>query len=287
MGRQEKQEERKTLRESLRNLTNRKGTKNLFFTIFFFFFIGGYLFFFSSRYWMPTSGEAERYTQIGQETEWDDKEIQLIRWDYSQKQAIMEIELDLKDLTFRESHTYEFSAMETSHGPLEVSTVLQETNWIIVQIHNIPDRWAEISFRIETPDNEDAGTLRMYTNIADVHYVDRIETKDRQGYQEARLENEITMYENEIQNLQDQIKEEEDRIARIQKEIYDLQERRGYETQEQAEESEALIEEAQTQIQSSQETIEEYDSDINERKERIQNLKEQILELTGEMGDNS
>lgn len=277
----ETEEERKHVQEALRNLTNRRGTKNLFFTLFFFFFIGGYLFFFTSRYWMPTTGEEERFTQIGQVTEWDGKEIRLIRWDYAPEQQMMEVEIDLKDLSFQEPHEYEFSAMEINQGPLKVTTVLEETNWAVVQISAVPERWAEISFRISTPDNEEAGTLRMYTNIEDVHRVSRIETLDRQGYQVARLENEITIYEDEIEELQEQIQDEKDRISMIQDEISELKQGQEYETEEQVEESEALIEEAQTQIQTAEDAIEEAYEDIVERQERIGNLQEQIRELQG------
>ena len=97
----ENEEERKHVQEALRNLTNRRGTKNLFFTLFFFFFIGGYLFFFTSRYWMPTTGEAERFTQIGQVTEWDGKEIRLIRWELCAGAADDGSGTRLKDLSFR------------------------------------------------------------------------------------------------------------------------------------------------------------------------------------------
>lgn len=125
--------------------------RNIFFMLFFFFFIGGYAFFFSSPLWMPTSGEANRLTELNKEILWNDRKITLIRWDYAPAQELMEVEIGVVNTTFDGGDAYDWTARLPSGKELEVMPVLEESDWVVLQIKNVPDKFAEISLRMEMP----------------------------------------------------------------------------------------------------------------------------------------
>lgn len=262
-----------------KDLANRKGTKNLFFVLFFFFFIGGYLLFFTSRYWMQTSGGAKRLSPLNQEIDWNDRKVRLLRWEYSPDQKLMEVELAITNTAFDGMDKYQYSAWESRKGELNVKPVLEDSDWAVVQIRDVPERFGEISFRMEMPEDENAGMIRMYTNINDVEYTDRIDTKDKKGYQKQRFQTEITAYETEIEDLKKEIRKSEKQIGTITKEIEDMEAKKEYQTDEQKENTDKLISEALEKIDTLKETIAGTYADIEEQEERITNIKQQLEKL--------
>lgn len=257
-----------------------KGT--IFFYAFFFFFIGGYLFFFTSRAWMPTTGTAEKVTALNEKISWDDREIKLMRWQYSEEQHLMEVELDITNTTFDGTTSYQFEAMETSAGFLKVVPIIEDSDWVVVQIQDVPEKFAEISFRVENPNDENAGKLRLYTNIQDVERVARLEVKDRMGYRIGRYETEIASYESEIEQLETKIMEEKQKMKNIEAEITKLEEQKEYQTESERENTDSILAEANTELEQSQGRIEQHETDITEYQERIDNIQIQIKELKDE-----
>lgn len=270
---------RKKQTGKFKDFANRKGTKNLFFVLFFFFFIGGYLLFFTSRYWMPTSGEAERLSPLNQEIDWNSQKVRLLRWEYSPDQKLMEVELGITNTTFDGVDRYRYSAWESRKGELAVKPVLEDSDWAVVQIRNVPERFGEISFRMEMPENENAGMIRMYTNINDVEYTDQINTKDKKGYQKQRFQTEITACEKEIEDLTNGIRKSEMQIETITEEIADMEAKKEYQTDEQKENTDKLINQAKEKIDTIKETIAGTYADIEEQEERITNIKQQLEKL--------
>lgn len=74
----------------------KKNKESIRFFIIIFFFVGGYAFFFSSMYWMPASVDASYLTKVGIENTWNNRHITITRWDYSEEQGVMEVELSVE-----------------------------------------------------------------------------------------------------------------------------------------------------------------------------------------------
>lgn len=256
------------------NVKNKNGT--LMFRIFLFLFIGGYLFFFSSKLWMPTTGDAKRVTKIGQEMEWNDRKVKILRWDYSKDQNLMEVELSIVNKKFDGINTYQYTALKPDGTSLAVSVVLEEPDWVILQIKDVPKKFSELALRMEISNNEDAGMIRMYTNKNDVRMVSRIKAKDRNGYLQARYEEEISGYKDSISDLDQQIREEKEEIENIKEEIARLDSNREYQTEEENTQTDSLILEAESNRTSLEDKIKSQESEIEEYQERISKIKEKI-----------
>ena len=170
--------ERSKMKETKQEKTKRK-PKYLLFILFFFFFIGGYLFFFTSMYWMPDNGTAKRLTKLHEVIEWNQRDLSLLRWEYSEEQQLMEVELEIINKEFDPDNEYEFSAIESSGQRMKVEVVLKEPDWIILQIKDIPKRFREISLHMEMEHDENKGVVRLYTNRNDVKRVSDIHEKTR------------------------------------------------------------------------------------------------------------
>ena len=137
------------------------------FFIIIFFFVGGYVFFFSSTYWMPTSADASYLTKIGVTNSWEDREVTINRWQYSETQQLMEIDLDVANKSYDGINKYKFSAMDLKGNKLKCDVMIEEDDWIILRISGIPKRWSDVSLRMEMPDGT-GDRLKLYTNVVDV-----------------------------------------------------------------------------------------------------------------------
>ena len=227
----------------------RKAKGTYFFYIFIFFFIGGYALFFSSRGWMSTQSLAKKQTELHKEVEWENRKVRIIRWEYSEEQHLMEVELDITNTKY-----------------------------------DIPEKWAEVSFRLELPGEagEASEKLKLYTNINKVAKVDSLEILDRKGYLVKRYDGEIASYEMEIAEMESEIEEKEEKIRNVKLEMKKLEEKKEYQTEEEQKNTDQLLSDASVQQTSSEEDIVELKEKIEERKERIENIQEQIKKVKGE-----
>lgn len=256
-----------------------KKPKYLLFILFFFFFIGGYLFFFTSMYWMPDNGTAKRLTKLHEVIEWNQRDLSLLRWEYSEEQQLMEVELEIINKEFDPDNEYEFSAIESSGQRMKVDVVLKEPDWIILQIKDIPKRFREISLHMEMEHDENKGVVRFYTNRNDVKRVSDIYEKTRKEYQVARLKETVNGYQLSIESLEDTIVEKQQSMDEITREIQRLEEKKAYQTEEELEQTELLIQDAQYDIATANDEIEQRVGEIEEYKARIEKVKEQIEEV--------
>lgn len=270
--------ERSKMKETKQEKTKRK-PKYLLFILFFFFFIGGYLFFFTSMYWMPDNGTAKRLTKLHEVIEWNQRDLSLLRWEYSEEQQLMEVELEIINKEFDPDNEYEFSAIESSGQRMKVEVVLKEPDWIILQIKDIPKRFREISLHMEMEHDENKGVVRLYTNRNDVKRVSDIHEKTRKEYRVARLKETVNGYQLSIESLEDTIVEKQQSIADITREIQRLEEKKAYQTEEELEQTELLIQDAQFDIATANDEVEQRVREIEEYKARIEKVMEQIEEV--------
>lgn len=257
------------------SIKSKRGT--LMFKFFIFLFIGGYLFFFTSKLWMPTAGDATMLTKIGTSINWNDREIKLLRWQYAPDQKLMEVELSVNNKKFDGINSYKYEAVESSGTVLKTKVIIEDPDWIIVQIEGVSKKFSEVSFRIMTTEEEaNVETLKLYTNTNDVSRVDKLEVKTRNGYLVTRYEEEIVNYQNDIEDLTTQISENKSQIKEIKKEISRLQSKKDYETEEEITETNTLINEARSSMKNLQSKNADNETQISEYQERISNLQKKI-----------
>lgn len=243
---------------------------NLNFILILFFFVGGYVFFFTSNSWMPAGSSANALTPPGQENEWNGRTVSVIRWDYCEDSGTMEVELGIRNASYDGQNTYAYSALEKRGENLEINVVLEEAEWVIIQIMDVPKRWSEVLLRLDMKDDaESMGFLKLYTNVNDVNHVERIEKKDRDGYLKERFETQIRTYQDMIGSLQEEIQKLEEEKQQIQLEITRLQESRQYQTAEQQTATDRAVTEAESKYRGAEEEIAQKQAEITEINERI------------------
>lgn len=238
------------------------------FFIIIFFFVGGYVFFFSSTYWMPTSADASYLTKIGVTNSWEDREVTINRWQYSETQQLMEIDLDVANKSYDGINKYKFSAMDLKGNKLKCDVMIEEDDWIILRISGIPKRWSDVSLRMEMPDGN-GERLKLYTNVVDVEKVAELKSMDRNGYMAQKFNIEISNMQKEVEADNKQIDKLNNEIAEVQKEIERINKEKIYQTDKEKTESDSLIAEANSTITSKQKDIQELMADIDEINKRI------------------
>jgi hypothetical protein len=250
----------------------------LYFGIIIFLFIAGYTFFFTSSYWMPQSSDAKAFTHLGEAQEWEAREVSVIRWDYSEEQELMEVELDITNKAYDGINKYKYSAITKSGEQLEVKAVVEEDNWVILHLSNVPERFREISLRMDMDDYSD-DTLKLYTNVNKVSKVSKIEEKSVQEYKLLKLENQKKLCEKEIKALEKKISDSNNKVKNIESEIERLEGLKAYQTSKEQENTDYAINEANSQIEIEKGLVEDYGSQIQEFREKIKILDEEIANV--------
>lgn len=256
----------------------KKKKGNFMFLLILFLIAGGYAFFFTSTSWMPSGAAATLLTPLGEEQTWEERTFQIIRWEYSEVQQMMEIEMDIANQSFDGVNTYEYSAVDRTGDDLSVTAVIEEPDWAILQIQGISPSFGEISLRVAIPGKDELNPLRLYTNVNDVKKVEKLTKKDRTGYRRGRFEQQIETYQKEIQKKEKRIQTLTLQNEQMQLEINRLQGDTAYQTEEQKEETESRVNEIAGNQTSNQEEMEKLQAQIKELQDRIQLIEKQIAE---------
>ena len=238
----------------------------------------GYLFFFTSRWWMPVGSNVSYHTALGTTQNWNDREITLIRWDYCEKDRSMEIELDIQNHSFDGINTYVASAADINEGYIDIEKIVEEPDWVIIKLSNLPKRWSEISLRLGMSE-EDNDPCKVYTNIVKVNQVDKLGKNSISEYRIQRFNIEIENYNQEISQKEQNIEKIKKTNENIQQEILRLEENKKYETEQQIASTDEVINSARTQLNLNNESITENEKDITEIEQRIGKIQKQIEEL--------
>ena len=241
--------------------------------IFLAVFLAGYVFFLSSNLWMPVSGNAERLTPIGQTSEYEGRRVTLISWTYGTSQEEMEVEIEVVNRRFDGIDTYAFSAVEQKGSVLDVRTVVSDPDYVVLRITGLPERWSEVSLRMQLPEAGDEPPLRLYTNTVDVEKTESLPELDRTGYLIRRTDKQAALYADEIEQLKAAIETEKAYQASCKEEIDRLKAQRKYQTEEEIEETEELIREAEYALATSETTVEQNEHEIEELQQKIENCK--------------
>ena len=250
--------------------------------------LGGYACFFSSNLWMPPAGNATKQSALNQEMEWEGRTVTMLRWEYAKEEQKMEVELEIRNTSFDGTDAYSYQAVDAGGRKLTVTPVLEDSDYVVLQLTGISPRWSEVSLRMELPESaggtEEASTLRLYTNVVDVQAVEKLPVLTRNGYLMKRLEEQTAHYEEEIQALEQTIHEQEEYQENCEEEVQRLTGNKKYETEEEAAETDRLIQTARQKTEASKETVHQLEKSIAELQEKIEKANEKKAVFQAEDG---
>lgn len=260
----------------------KKRNRNIFFSIVLFLFIGGYAVFFTSRFWLRIPVQSGNATKIGTVVDWNDREVKLIRWEYSEQQKEMEVELDITNKRYDGINRYKFSAVDLNGNPLYVDKIIEEDDWVVLQIKDLPSRWSDISLRIDMPKESEDTTLKLYSSLQDVKKVRKIVKRSRTDYQLLRCDSQIADYNKKIQKAEQKQGKLNQENLRIDDKIAELKEKEVYQTDEEKENTEQLISDAESQKQMNTEEMEQLKNKVTEYQQRVSNIEKQKEKIINE-----
>lgn len=245
------------------------------FLVSYIFFLG---FFLTSKMWyLDSTSDYVPVTKIGTKVTFKDRDFTLKRWDYSEKQSMMEIEFQILNHSTDGIKNLYYEAMDIKKGYLQTETVFEESNLIVVRIKDIPDKWSQISFRIKLS-KDDERVLKYYTNKEDVNRVKEIENKSKEEYLKNRTESDKKNFEREIEKQKTMISDYEAQIDNANENISELMASKKYQTEEEQLSTDEAIHKLENDIVTYQEAIAEADKKIQEYQEKIKQADEKITE---------
>ena len=160
---------------------------------------------------------------------------------------------------------------------MEVKAVLDEPDYLILRIENIPENWKEISLRVGNTENEDS-MKKFYTNVNRVEETKKLALKDEKGYLMDRLLAQKRQADQELEEIQKKITkllQENEDLSKKEEEI----KAKTYLTQAEQKKGEETLIRAENQILINQETIEHLEEEAVEKENDIDSLKMKIDEL--------
>lgn len=263
----------------IQKLINSKKFKNSVLIIFLVIFVGGYAAFFTSPLYMPTDTSEYRVTELNTFNELDSEhKFSIARWQYSEEQHRMEVELDIENTAYDGMTDYRVQVRTDPSSRPTVNKIINESTLLILQIDNVQDNFKIISLQIALPDDNE-NILRLYTNPEAVERVDTLDILTRTEYQINRLERNITTYNEEIDDLKNEIATKQNKIANIEAQNQELNESRQFRTETEIRDIDNQIQTNKTLIETEKKAIEELNAQILENENRIKLTQEQITKL--------
>lgn len=263
----------------IQKLINSKQFKNSILIIFLIIFVGGYAVFFTSSLYLPTDTSDYRVTELNSFNELDSEhKFSIARWQYSEEQQRMEVELDIENTAYDGMTDYRVQVRTDPSSRTTVNKIINESTLLILQIDNVPNNFKIISLQIALP-NDNENILRLYTNPEAVERVDALDILTRTEYQINRLERNILNYQNEIESFKNEISEKQNKIANIEAQNQELYESRQFRTEAEIQEIDQQIQTNKALIETETKAIDELNSQILENENRIKLTQEQIAQI--------
>lgn len=245
---------------------------------FLFVFFTGYAAFFLSPYYLSGAGSLT-YTPLNEIVTLENRDVQILSWSYSKDQRRMEVELQIDDRSFDGRNTYSFTAaFRPSNATVEITKVLEEPNYIVLEIDNVPRRWREISLRmrLESTSTEE---IHLYSNAEQIANVESIEPLTALEYHVRRIERNITMYSDRVEEINQELQELSDKISNIQNTNQLLEDGKKYQTSAEIEETNLQISANLKAIKDTEKQMETLRGEKQEQENQISQAKERLAEL--------
>lgn len=241
---------------------------------------------FTSRYWMIGSYKDIDVTKMGTTISANDRDITLMSWNYSKEQKIMEVIIGIDNTAYDGLDQYEWTAVDKVNGSLHVKPMVQDRDFVVLQITDLPSRVSVISLRmdLDTDKNSDSeetwNTVRLYGDpTRNINMVDQIEVKTEAGYKVDRLNSEIARYNETIKDIEKENADLNKKIESIEQNINDIKEDQKYETDAEKEKSDQKIISMISQQNSFKDQMDNNNKKMDEATNKISNLQKEISDI--------
>lgn len=261
----------------LKNLTQ---TKMLLLLCF--LFVLGYVFFFNSKTIIP-DGEVVETSSFHTALAFNyDRTVTLNRWDYSKEQKTMEVEFEVTNDSFDGVDTYEYTCLIKTDRihKYPVKMVVNRSDFIVVHIENVPDKFKSISLRLQPKGYKDDSIMRLVGSPDSVTNVSDISIRTLSEYQKLRIYRQIEKHQQNIDTLKSEYQAAESKIRNIQAKNQELDTSKLYQTAEDIEKTNsiisknnALIDELKQQQINNVKQQQEYQLKIEKAQEKAKSIK--------------
>lgn len=237
--------------------------------------IVGYVVFFTSTLWLGQN-KNYAYTPIMQELTLNGRQVFVARWDYSPNQKLMEVEIEVNNSTLDNVDNYYFSAVTKPAGNIEVVPIIEDSNFIVLHLKNIPKNFTEISLRMKVGNDNYKDILKMYSNVDQTNQVSEIKALTKDEYYINRTLRTIEQYQDQINKINTSIINYKENITALESKNVTLEADKKYQSDAEIQDTQRLIESNKSAIENIKQLIVAEENNKRELETRIVKAKEKI-----------
>lgn len=277
LKKREETQEEKQKRIEKRAFTKKNRSHKFARKVFFIFFIS-YGFFLTSAIWLPVQ-TADASPNLNTKYEVNDNySVKMIRYDYSEKESIAEIELDIIQSSYNNGE-WRLSATQDDK-PLNVSFPIDNEQNIIIRIIDIPNEGDPISIVLSFVDNKnEISNVSWNFKPSNVTQVDNLPEKTPNEYRIQRCYLNIDTHNKQISKYQQKIEKQQAIIDDITRQNAELQKMLSQQTSEEQKKTNNQIKSNLTASTAASDKIKIYNQKIITLKSKIVGEQQKIQKL--------
>ncbi|MCB5540001.1 hypothetical protein [[Ruminococcus] lactaris] len=231
----------------------------------------------TSKMWLKNNYKNIDITPIGSVVSQNNREVTLISWSYCRDERKMEVLLGISNTAYDGNDTYEWSAEDKDAGSLKVTPIIEERNFVVLQLTDLPSRITVISLRMDQSKIQDFETIRLYAAPdRNMKSVTDIKVKSKEEYQIQQIQSEIELANETISDLEEEIRKNKSTIRNLNTAIKDAESDLQYQTSSEMESTNQKISTLRSQKKNANEAIDTAKKKIQELNEKIENLNKEI-----------
>lgn len=231
----------------------------------------------TSKMWLKNNYKNIDITPIGSVVSQNNREVTLISWSYCRDERKMEVLLGISNTAYDGNDTYEWSAEDKDAGSLKVTPIIEERNFVVLQLTDLPSRITVISLRMDQSKIQDFETIRLYAAPdRNMKSVTDIKVKSKEEYQTQQIQSEIELANETISDLEEEIRKNKSTIRNLNTAIKDAESDLQYQTSSEMESTNQKISTLRSQKKNANEAIDTAKKKIQELNEKIENLNKEI-----------
>lgn len=231
----------------------------------------------TSKMWLKNNYKNIDITPIGSVVSQNNREVTLISWSYCRDERKMEVLLGISNTAYDGNDTYEWSAEDKDAGSLKVTPIIEERNFVVLQLTDLPSRITVISLRMDQSKIQDFETIRLYAAPdRNMKSVTDIKVKSKEEYQIQQIQSEIELANETISDLEEEIRKNKSTIRNLNTAIKDAESDLQYQTSSEMESTNQKISTLRSQKKNANEAIDTAKNKIQELNEKIENLNKEI-----------
>lgn len=242
-------------------------------------FIVGYAIFFTSQLWLPPTYVGVPVTKVGGSISANNRQVKVDSIDYSKKDRVIEVILEIDNLSIDGVNSYNFKAKDR-RGNLKTEVVSESNKFVVLHIKKVSRRWTEIGIVIslkaeDEKKNTDFDPMRVYISNKIAKNVDTIDIKSDEGYVRLAKKRQIEGVEEQITELKHIISKNNKDIKSIKGKISELKKEKEVQTVKEKQVTDTNINELE--LKKNELSLKNKDA-----KNDIADLQEKIKVLNGE-----